>query len=394
MRQYTPSAHCLSSAVAWCLYLVLAVPAVAQQTSSSPMGLPASLERPNAVQSQQRVELQRELERHAGVLEAQSAVLKIVAKLVGPAVVHIEATVPPDSGSSHSHSRYVEENGSGVIIEFKGKNYVLTTRHVVHGAAPEAVKITLVDGRRIYPTKVWDDQATDVAVMAVSAPDLISAPLGDSDHMQTGDFVLAVGNPFGLTHSVTFGIISAKGRRTLRLNKEAETVELQDFMQTDASINPGNSGGPLLNLHGEVIGINIAIASMTGIHEGIGFSIPSNMFMAIGRQLIETGKVTRAFMGVTLSSTFGPAMATELGLPRPMGAYVSGVLPDSPATAAKLQAGDVILEFDHTPIEDNTHLANLVSLTAVGKVVPVAVFRDRKTLTVMVEVGDASKFKR
>ena len=140
---------------------------------------------------------------------------------------------------------------------------------------------------------------TDVAVLAVSAPDLTAAPLGDSDRMEIGDFVLAVGSPFGLSHSVTFGIISAKGRRDLHLG-EVDTVQFQDFLQTDAAINPGNSGGPLVNLRGEVIGINTAIASNSGGNEGIGFAIPVNMFMTVARQLIETGKVTRAFLGVNM----------------------------------------------------------------------------------------------
>jgi serine protease Do len=366
--------------------------ATARAQTSAPAALPAALQRPEAVRPEQRADWQQELARQAHVLEAQSAVLKLVAKLVGPAVVHVETEISPESSPAYNRPRHVEEAGSGVIVERKAAYYVLTNRHVIRGAAPAAIKINLADGRRIHPTKVWEDPATDVAVMAISAPDLTAAPLGDSDRMQTGDFVLAVGSPFGLTRSVTFGIISARGRRTLHLN-EGESVEFQDFMQTDAAINPGNSGGPLVNLRGEVIGINTAIASMTGIHEGIGFSIPINMFMIVGRQLIETGKVSRAFLGVNLASNFGPAMATELGLPRPVGAYISGIVANSPAEAAKLQAGDVIIEFNHTPIEDNAHLVNLVSLTEIGKSVPVVIFRDRKPLTLMIEVGDAGKFK-
>ena len=205
--------------------------------------------------------------------------------------------------------------------------------------------------------------------MAVSAPDLVAAPLGDSDRLETGDFVLALGSPFGLSHSVTFGIISARGRWDLHLPKG--TIHFQDFLQTDAAINPGNSGGPLVNLHGELIGINNSIASDSGVNEGIGFAIPINLFMTVGRQLIATGRVARAFLGVNLNSKFGPAMAAELGLPRPIGAQVTGVTPNSPAEAAKLQPGDVILEFNGTPVEDDAHLVNLVSLTEVGKTVPV-----------------------
>ena len=165
---------------------------------------------------------------------------------------------------------------------------------------------------------MWDDADTDVAVLAIEGSELVAATPGDSDRMEIGDFVLAVGSPFGLRNSVTFGIISAKGRRDLQFGNA--TVRYQDFLQTDATINPGNSGGPLCNLRGEVIGINSAIASKSGISERIGFAIPINMFLNVARQLIDTGKVTRAFLGVSLESRYGPAMAAELGLPNPMGA--------------------------------------------------------------------------
>ncbi len=249
-------------------------------------------------------------------------------------MVHIEADIPPEANPAYNRSRHVEEAGSGVIIERKHRYYVLTNRHVIRGAAAGGNQDQ--PGRRppLHPTEVLDDRKTDVAVLPISAPDLVAASLGDSDRMQIGDFVLAVGSPFGLSHSVTFGIISAKGRRDLRLAEadQENHVDFQDFLQTDAAINPGNSGGPLVNLRGEIIGINTAIASNSGGNEGVGFSIPINMFMIVGRQLIETGKVTRAFLGVHMNSKaeFGPAMAAELGLPRPIGAYISGVSPARP----------------------------------------------------------------
>jgi serine protease Do len=352
--------------------------------------LPASLERPAEAKPEQRAELRRELEHQVKALEAQSNVVKLVAKLVAPSVVHIEADIPPDTSLQYGHGRHVEEAGSGVIVEMRKHPYVLTNCHVVRDAAVTAIKIRLSDGRVIHPQKVLEDAETDVAVLAISADDLAPAALGDSDPMQIGDFVLAVGSPFGLSHSVTFGIISAKGRRDLHLGNS--DVHFQDFLQTDAAINPGNSGGPLVNLHGEIIGINTAIASNSGGNEGIGFAIPSNMFTAIARQLIDNGKVIRAFLGVKLNSKFGPAMAAELGLPRPIGAHVTEITPNSPAEAAKLQIGDVILEFNHTPIESDAHLVNLVSLTEVGSSVPVLIFRDRKTMTITVEVGDRGKF--
>jgi len=374
-----------------CFVLSLVPCLAAAAYAQSSQALPAALERPSNARPETRAELRRELDRHAIVIEAQSAVLKIVAKLVGPSVVHIEADVPPDPDSQYGYGKHLEESGSGVIIEWKDKYYVLTSRHVVRNAAPQAIRIRLADGRLMHPTNILEDPDTDVAVLAVSSPDLIAAPLGDSDRMEVGDFVLAVGSPFGLANTVTFGIISAKGRRGLRLNDA--TILYQDFLQTDAAINPGNSGGPLVNLRGEIIGINDAIASKSFHDEGIAFTIPINMFMIVGRQLIETGKVARAFLGVNLNSRFGPAMAAELGLPRPIGAHIKGVTPSSPAGAAQLQVGDVILEFNHTPVEDENHLMSLVSLTPVGKTVPLLVFRDRKAFTVMVEVGDRSKFE-
>ena len=351
---------------------------------------PAAMERVGPITPEKRAELHRELQRHAPVLEAQAAVLKAVAKLVGPTVVHIEADVTTASGSQAPRGHRIEEAGAGVIVDFKGKFYVLTNRHVIRSAPAKSIKISLADGRIIVPGKVLQDADSDVAALAIAAPGLVAAPLGDSDKMEIGDFVLAVGSPFGLRHSVTFGIVSAKGRRDLQLGDAK--VPFQDFLQTDAAIHPGNSGGPLVNLRGEIVGINTAIASKTGHNEGVGFAIPINMFMVVARQLIERGKVTRAFLGVNLNSKFGPAAAAEAGLPAPMGAQVNGITKGSPAEAAKLQAGDVILEFNHIPIEDDAHLVNLVSLTEVGAKIPLVIFRDRKTITLEVQVAERSKF--
>ncbi|MGQ9576650.1 MAG: S1C family serine protease [Thermoguttaceae bacterium] len=352
---------------------------------------PPQAQRQEAPSLQQRADLYRQLRREAEFLQKKAAVLKTVAKLLGPSVVHIQADVARrpalQIGGPH---RQVEENGSGVIIQWGEKFYVLTNRHVLGGAAPSAIKIDLADGRRIQPEKVWDDRETDVAVLAVSAPDLVAAELGNSDELEMGDFVLAVGCPFGLDHSVSFGIISGKGRRNLQLG--AAGIRLQDFLQTDAAINPGNSGGPLVNLAGEVIGINTCIASSSGGSEGVGFAIPINMFMHVARQLIEQGRVKRAYLGVTLDDKFGPAMAAELGLARARGALVVQVTPQSPAAAARIREKDVILAFDHTPVDSDGHLMNLVSLTPIGKTVPVVIFRDRQTITLEVTVADRDKF--
>jgi len=344
-----------------------------------------------AATPEQRAELYHTLRKQAQVLEAQASIVKTVAKLIGPAVAHIEADVPPRAVGLYGRRPQIEEAGSGVIVRLEGKHYVLTNGHVVRKSAPGEIKINLADGRQIHPEKVWDDPDTDVAVMAVSAPDLTTAELGDSDRMEIGDFVLAVGSPFGLSHSVTYGIISAKGRRNLKLGEAS--LEVQDFMQTDAAINPGNSGGPLVNLQGEVIGINTAIASNSGGSEGVGFSIPINMFMIVGRQMIEHGKVRRAFLGVDLDKDFGPATAAEIGLPRLTGARITKIRTGTAAEAAKLQVGDVILQFNQTPVENDAHLVKLVSLTEVGKTVSLVIFRDRKPITLTLQVGDRGQFK-
>lgn len=368
--------------------VVLGDPALPR--SAAQVAIPAGLERPGAMSSEQREALYRQLRSQAEVLEAQAGIVKTVAKLVGPTVVHIEADVAPRALPQFGPSRRVEEAGSGVIVLLGGKYYVLTNRHVIDGASPSGIRITLSDGREIQPTRIWTDPETDVGVMSITEVDLAAAPVGDSQRMEIGDFVLAVGSPFGLSHSVTYGIISAKGRRDLELGDSG--VRLQDFLQTDAAINPGNSGGPLINLRGEVIGINTAIASNSGGSEGIGFAIPINMYMVVARQLIEHGKVSRAFLGVTLDRDFGPAVAAELGLPRPLGARIVELTENSPAAAARLQAGDVILQFEKIPVEDDAHLVNLVNLTEVGKEVSLLVYRDRQTRVVKVRVGNRGDF--
>jgi serine protease Do len=329
----------------------------------------------------QRQELYRQLASQAEVLQAQSSVVKTVAKLVGPAVVHIEVSVTEKAVMKHGGNRLLEEAGSGVIVKLQENRYVITNRHLIDGAVPAKIRIKLADGRIIAPSKVWQDSETDVAVMAVDAPGLGDAAVGDSQQMDVGDFVLAVGSPFGLSHSVTYGIISAKGRRDLDMG--GSDIRLQDFLQTDAAINPGNSGGPLINLRGEVIGINCAIASPSGGNYGIGFAIPSNMVMNVARQLVEQGKVTRAFLGVNLDAV-SPIKASELGLERPAGALITLVTPNSPAEAAGLQRDDVILRIGDTPIDDDGHVMNVISFSEVGKEIPVVVYRDRKSVLVNV----------
>lgn len=337
------------------------------------------LETSLAARERQYAELAAEVDE----FERYGNLLKRVVKLVRPAVVHIEAE---SDREPNSRKGPVEEAGSGVILQWQQRTFVLTNRHVIKGAKLERILIKLHDSRTLHPVRVWADRASDVAVMEVEGRGLIAAKLGDSDRMEIGDFALAIGSPFRLSHSVTYGIISAKGRRDLELGPGAENVQLQDFLQTDAAINPGNSGGPLLNLRGEVIGINTAIASNSGGSEGIGFAIPINMAMVIAKQLIERGAVKRAFLGVQLDSQFDAAAAVKAGLLEPRGARVSGLTARSPAEVAGLTVGDVILEFDGRRVDDDNHLVNLVSLTPVDKDVGLLVFRGGRSLNVSVRV--------
>jgi len=337
-----------------------------------------------------RQQLYEEIDREVAALQRQGTLLKRVIRLVTPTVVHIEAEKSRSQDVRFSR-RSMEEAGSGVVIRHGNGHYILTNRHVINDSLLGQIKIKLADGRIINPKQVWTDRGTDVAIMEIRAENLVAARLGDSDSLEIGDFVLAVGSPFGLSHSVTYGIISAKGRRDLKLGDGS--VKYQNFLQTDAAINPGNSGGPLLNLRGEVIGINTAIASSSGGSEGIGFSIPIKMVMTIASQLIEQGNVVRAYLGVRLDARFDAQRAAAVGLPRPTGALVSAVTPSSPAANADLRQGDVVMSVNNVAVEDDGHLVNLVSLTAVGETVNLLVFRKGTTLAVKVRVGKREDFE-
>jgi serine protease Do len=333
-----------------------------------------------------RNEMYEALAREVTALERQSAALKMVVRLARPTVVHIEANKVDTTLLQYGRKSHVEEAGSGYIVKLANGYYVVTNRHVVKEAALGQITIRLADGRQIHPLKVWDDEDTDIAVMSVDAPGLVAARLGNSDQIEIGDFVLAVGSPFGLSHSITFGIVSATGRRDLALG---ENVKFQDFIQTDAAINPGNSGGPLLNLRGEVIGMNTAIASASGHNEGIGFSIPSNMVTFVAQQLVEHHTVARAQLGVRLDRGFDPARAVSVGLTQPRGARISEIITGTPAAAADLRVGDVVLEYGPTRVEDDDHLVNLVGLTEAGREVPLLILRDGKQLRMNVKLGAA-----
>ncbi len=326
-----------------------------------------------------------DLDREAGVFDQQSRLLRKVVELSGPCIVHIDAK-KQGAASRVGGNRFVEEAGSGIIVEDAGQFYVITNRHVVKDAENQRITIRLDDGRELNPRKVTSDPDTDIAVMSITGSNLEPARLGNSDNIMIGDFVLAIGSPFGLSRSVTFGIISAKGRRDLELG--GDEIRFQDFIQTDAAINPGNSGGPLINMRGEVVGLNTAIASSSGGNEGIGFSIPINMVMFVARQLIASGEVNRAFLGVNLDSRFSADAAAQLGLPRLQGARVSGITANSPAAAGGLLVGDVVLEFNNKRVESDVHLVNLVGLTPPGEEVEVLVFRGGRTVKLRFKLGN------
>lgn len=326
------------------------------------------------------------LARDVDALEREFGLIKRVVKLVTPAVVHIEASLLP----KYRGMLDIEEAGSGVIVEMGGKPYVLTNRHVIRHSSKDLIGIHLTDGRVLRPERIWEDKDTDVAVLSISDADVVPARFGDSDNLEIGDFVLAIGSPFGLSQSVTRGIVSAKGRHNLDLG-DGE-VRWQNFIQTDAAINPGNSGGPLVNLRGEVVGLNTAIASASGGNEGIGFSIPINIVSRVAQDLVDNNRVARGFLGVQLDGSFSERQARELGLDRLMGTRVKVVEPASPAEKAALQPNDVIVLYNGVRVERDGHLIGLVKLTEVGERVPIVIYRDGQPLSMFVEIADLNTY--
>lgn len=330
-----------------------------------------------------RAEEFRQLAADVEALDKQLGIYKRVARLVSPSVVHIEARPIREH-----RIRGGQEAGSGVIVRFRGKPFILTNRHVIRHSSPSHIRVQLIDGRPFRPKSLWTDKDTDVAVMSIGEEDaqgVTPAVLGDSALLEIGEQVLAFGSPFGLSHSVTRGIVSAKGRYNLDLGDGA--VKLQNFLQTDAAINPGNSGGPLVNLRGEVIGLNTAIASSSGGNEGIGFSIPINLATRIAGQLVDDGEASRGYLGVEYDHLFNEQRARAAGLPRLFGTRIAAVAANSPAEKAALRASDILLTYDGVTIEDFDHLHNLVNLTEVGRRVEVEIVRNGVRMPVMVPIG-------
>ena len=267
--------------------------------------------------------------------------------------------------------------GSGFIIDAEG--FILTNNHVVENAQKIVVKLS--DDQEYEAKVVGRDAKTDIAIIKINAKAaLTAASLGDSDHLDVGEWVVAIGNPFGLDSTVTSGIVSAKGRHIGQ-------GPYDNFIQTDASINPGNSGGPLINLRGEVIGINTAIFSRTGGNMGIGFAIPINLAKEVLPQLRGKGKVTRGYLGVLIQKVT-PEIAESLGMDHGYGALVANVSKDGPADKAGVKVGDVIVEFDGKEVKDSGDLPIIVARTAVDKKIRMKVLRDKKEFTLNVAVGE------
>jgi serine protease Do len=319
-----------------------------------------------------------------------------LAKALKPAVVNVSTkrvesgpSLPPGMDPGDPFSQFfrqferrphpVRSLGSGFVIN--GDGYVVSNNHVVDGASE--IRVKLSDGRE-FPAKVLGrDPKTDLALLKIEVAGLPTIPMGDSEALQVGEPVMAIGNPFGLEQTVTTGIVSGTGR-------VIGGGPYDDFIQTDASINPGNSGGPLINSRGQAVGINAAIFSQTGGSIGIGFAIPVNLAKPVLTQLADGGRVVRGWLGVSIQPVT-PELAKSLKLSDTAGALVSSVTEGSPAAKAGLQPGDVILQFNGERVARADRLPNAVATTAIGRDVPVAVVRDGNGMTLTVKVGEQAE---
>ncbi len=318
-----------------------------------------------------------------------------VVRVISPLVVNISTSktvMKKDSSSPHFFGaplkdflepfnmpkKWKEQNlGSGVLVSPDG--YIITNNHVVEKA--DEIKVTLYNQQNYKGKIIGTDPKTDLAVIKIPAENLPAIKWGDSDALMVGEFVLAFGNPYGLGHTVTMGIVSALGRANVGI------ADYEDFIQTDAAINPGNSGGPLVNIAGELIGINTAIFSRTGGYQGIGFAIPSNMARSVMTQLIRKGKVTRGWLGVTIQN-LTTELAGEFGLEKSAGALVTDIFRGSPAEEAHLKRGDIILEVDGREIRNVGALRNIVAQSKVGSRIKLKVLRDGKSLLLNVTIAE------
>jgi len=331
------------------------------------------------------------------VLEAISNAFADVAETVNPSVVTISTKTVVKNRSVDQffgddffkrffnmpapQGEYVQQGlGSGIIVRADG--IILTNDHVVEGA--DDIFVSLMDGRELSATVVNTDSRTDLAVIKVDADDLPAIKIGDSDILRVGQWVLAIGSPLQseLAHTVTAGIVSAKGRSGVGLS------QYQDYIQTDAAINPGNSGGPLVNLKGELVGINTAIATRTGGNMGIGFAIPSNLANKVMTDILEKGRVVRGWLGIGIQ-TVSPELAKNFDLDKPEGVIVTEVMEDSPAEKAGLKVEDVILALNGERMKNTTQLSTRIGSTDPGSSIDLKILRGGKEKTLSVKIGEA-----
>ncbi len=316
-----------------------------------------------------------------------------LVKRVAPAVVNIRVSQSVQTRSPYSDdmfrrffglpetpggTREVQSAGSGVIVD-ADEGYILTNHHVVDGA--DTIMVTLLNEETLEAEIVGSDPDTDIAVLRVDPEQLVDIPIGDSDAVEVGDFVIAIGNPFGLSHTVTSGIVSALGRSGISRDG------VEDFIQTDASINPGNSGGALVNMRGELVGINSAIISRTGGNVGIGFAVPSQLARSIMRQILDFGEVRRGLLGVTIQ-TIDAESAKALGAEVKSGALVSSVEPGSAAEKAGIRVDDIIVSINEERIDDSLELRNAIGLRSSGEQISIEFVRGGETQTVTTELGE------
>lgn len=388
------------------LFSIFAAPIVFWLSTSPSSVSPSSLYAQQLAESNQaRLDLDPQLVAHA---DALSRVFREVSKSVKPSVVSIKSLVerprmsrgirglppefeqffgdrfgpfgvpPGDEEEAETPSGKVQMGlGSGVIVRTDG--YILTNNHVVEGAAE--LEVYLSDDTKFIAKVVGTDPRTDLAVLKIDAAGLVAAPLGDSSKVEVGDWAIAIGSPFGLAQTVTAGIISATKRT------DQGITPYDDFIQTDAAINPGNSGGPLLNLRGEIIGINTAIASRGGGYNGVCFAVPSNTASRVLGDLIASGKVSRGFVGIRPASVT-PAIAQQLSLPESQkGALVEQVTKGMPAEKAGIRAGDVIISIDDVDIKSDSAMRRAIGETKPGTTVTIRVLREGKSLDFPVTVA-------
>lgn len=300
-----------------------------------------------------------------------------LAEKLTPSVVNISSFSQSETENGEGNTPLSESLGSGFIID--GNGYIITNNHVVDKA--ESISVTLSDNIKTEARVIGKDPKTDLALIKIETNRPLNAvKFGDSDKIRVGDWVLSIGNPFGLGSSVTAGIVSAKSR-------DIESGPYDSFIQTDASINQGNSGGPMFNLQGEVIGISSAIFSTTGASQGVGFAIPANLAGWVISQLKEHGEVKRGWIGIKIQPNT-PEIADSLGISANQGVVVSGVTEQGPAQKAGLQAGDIVLSFNRQPIDNTKNLSRLIAETKIGTPAPIEIWRSgqKQTLTVPIEL--------